>query len=244
MFSEAPELYDAIYGAFKDYDAEAARVAALLRELAPEARTVLDIGCGTGEHALRLSAEHGFEVAGLDIEPAFVERARQKMPSARFWQADMAAFDLGSRFDAVVCLFSAIGYLTDRARLESAARCFLQHLEPGGVAVVEPWFGPDAWTPGKVYVHTAAIPGGSVVRMSHSTREGRVSKLEFHYLIGTEAGIDHRVEHHELGLFTAEELAEVFSRAGFVSVQVDPEGLTGRGLVVGVGPGGGAPPAH
>jgi len=45
MFSKAPEFYDAIYGAFKDYDAEAERVAQLLQEAAPTARRILDVGC-------------------------------------------------------------------------------------------------------------------------------------------------------------------------------------------------------
>lgn len=236
MFSKAPELYDVIYGAFKDYHGEAARIAQLLRDVAPNARRLLDVGCGTGEHAVRLQRDHGFDVSGLDIEPAFVQRARAKLPSAEFWRADMADFDLNVQFDAVVCLFSSIGYLTDLRRLEAAARCFLRHLSPGGVVVVEPWFPPESWQPGRVYLHTGQIDGGHVVRMSHSTVEGRVSKLKFHYLIGTSEGIDHRVEHHELGLFAASELTGAFGRAGFTSIRYDPEGLTGRGLLIATGP--------
>jgi SAM-dependent methyltransferase len=232
VFSETPELYDAIYGAFKDYDAEAAQVARLLNEIAPGACRLLDVGCGTGEHARRLHEVHGFTVAGLDIEPTFVEIARRKLPSAEFRQGDMADFDLGVPFDAVLCLFSSIGYLTDLSRVERAARCFLRHLVPGGVAVVEPWFPPAAWHPGRVYVHTADTETGRIVRMSHSSVEGRISRIEFHYLIGSGSGIEHRIERHELGLFTSGELVDAFGRAGFASVDHDPEGLTGRGLLV------------
>jgi SAM-dependent methyltransferase len=232
VFSEAPELYDSIYGAFKDYDSEARQIAELLRELAPNAHTVLDVACGTGEHALRLSSVHGFAVAGLDIEPTFVELARAKVPEAEFRTGDMADFELGRQFDVIVCLFSSIGYLTDPERVEAAARSFHRHLTPGGVAVVEPWFSPEGWTPGRVYVHTAEGDAGHVVRMSHSTVEGRISKLEFHYLIGTPEGIEHRIEHHELGLFTTGELTGAFRRAGFTSVRHDPKGLTGRGLLI------------
>ena len=65
MFKESAEFYDAIY-CFKDYATEAAQIAALVRATHPGARRVLDVACGTGEHARHLSASHGFEVDGLD----------------------------------------------------------------------------------------------------------------------------------------------------------------------------------
>jgi ubiquinone/menaquinone biosynthesis C-methylase UbiE len=203
-----------------------------LKDRMPRARTVLDVACGTGEHARLLRHEHGYEVDGLDIEPAFVELAREKVPTARFWQADMGDFDLGMRFDAVLCLFSSIGYLRSLERVESALRCFRRHLVPGGVAVVEPWLTPDVLQPGRVHVQSATAHDIQVVRMSHSASEGRLARITFHYLVGTSAGIDHRVEEHGLLMPTPEELGEAFARAGFVSVDHDPEGLTGRGLFI------------
>jgi ubiquinone/menaquinone biosynthesis C-methylase UbiE len=231
MFSESPELYDVIYGAFKDYRAEAATIAGLLRTLAPRAATILDVACGTGEHARWLRDDHGYAVYGLDIEPAFVEIARRKVPAATFWQGDMADFTLDARFDAILSLFSSIGYLRTLDRVAQALACFRRHLNPDGLVLVEPWFPPDAWHPGRVYVHTGESGGVRVVRMSHSTVEGRISRLDFHYLVGTDAGIEHRVETHELGLFTTAELTACLTRAGFRDVGHDPGGLTGRGLL-------------
>ena len=60
MFSESAELYDLIYSRFKDYPAEARQLAELIRRERPGARTVLDVACGTAEHARLLTAEHGF----------------------------------------------------------------------------------------------------------------------------------------------------------------------------------------
>ena len=142
----------------------------------------------------------------------------------------MAEFDLADRFDVILCLFSSMGYLRELGRVEQALRCFHRHLKPGGVVLLEPWFGPDTWSPGGVYVHTSESGETTVVRMSHSTTRGRLSELEFHYLIGTRAGVEHRVERHTLGLFTTEEIADRFRRAGFSQVAYHPEGLTGRGL--------------
>src|SRR5512144_2010387 len=83
MFTASAELYDLIYGAFKDYAAETTQVAELLRRVNPRCASVLDVACGTGEHARRL-ADHGFRVDGLDLNPAFLSIARKKHPAGRF----------------------------------------------------------------------------------------------------------------------------------------------------------------
>jgi predicted TPR repeat methyltransferase len=53
MFSASAEFYDLIYSTFKDYEAEAAQMASLLRRLNPRFKTVLDVECGTGDAAPR-----------------------------------------------------------------------------------------------------------------------------------------------------------------------------------------------
>ncbi|MDX1647692.1 MAG: methyltransferase domain-containing protein [Longimicrobiales bacterium] len=232
MFSQTPELYDAVYGAFKDYEEESRRVARLLQELAPGAREILDVACGTGEHARHLQRDHGYRVTGLDIERAFVELARAKVPEAAFHHADMSRFDLGTRFDAVVCLFSSIGYLIEPERLDSAFRCFADHLKSGGVAVIEPWLTPADWNPGQVHVHRGETGDVQVVRMSHSSVEDRISRIEFHYLVGSVEGVEYRVEEHRLALREVSEVSDALERAGFESVRFDEEGLNDRGVIL------------
>ena len=230
MFSRTPELYDLIYGPIKDYAAEAGRIAALLHDRVPAARRILDVGCGTGEHARRLQSEHGYAVDGLDIEPGFVRLAQAKLPTSRVWVGDMADFDVPARYEVILCLFSSIGYVRTLDRVTATLRCFRRHLEPEGLILVEPWFTPDHWTPGRVYVQATEANDVHVVRMSHSTVEGRVSKLVFHYLVGDAGGIRSEVESHELGLFTQEEMTACFEAAGLPDVSFDEDGLTGRGL--------------
>ena len=230
MFSESPELYDLIYGSFKDYETESSEIAGLLARIAPEAGQILDVGCGTGEHARHLRRTHGYEVDGLDLEPGFIELAQGKMPGARFWCADMAEFSIDATFDAVICLFSSIGYLPTTEALTSALSCFRAHLRPGGVVVVEPWFEPGQWQAGRIYAHTSEAEGIHVVRMSHSRLQGRTTLLTFHYLVGTENGIEHRTEPHEMTLFTRDEMIGSFAAAGFADVDYDPVGPIGRGL--------------
>jgi SAM-dependent methyltransferase len=83
---------------------------------------VLDVGCGTGEHAL-LAAAAGLEVTGVDAAPTAIRAAREKAAQrsleARFevWDAlDLPA--LGVAFDTVLdCGLFHVFDDDDRARL-------------------------------------------------------------------------------------------------------------------------------
>jgi SAM-dependent methyltransferase len=230
-YSQAAEFYDLLYGGMKDYEAEADLLVSLIREATPQATTVLDVGCGTGAHA-RLLTDRGLLVDGLDIEPAFVDIAREKCPEGEFRTGDMRAFDLPERYDAVVCLFSAIGYVLDEEGLHAAVACMARHLSPSGVLIVDPWFEPGKLTEGWVTTLSGESEDTSVVRMSRNVIEGRVSTLEFEYLVGTSAGIERRSEVHELGLFTQDQMEAAFRAAG-LSVERKPEMLRTRGIYVG-----------
>lgn len=229
MVSASAEVYDLIYSGFKDYADEASQLACLIRGAHPGAQRILDVACGTAEHARLLTRAHGFVVDGLDLDPAFVRIARRKLPSASVYEADMSTFDLPVRYDAILCLFSSIAYLRDLATVRRALERFRHHLAPGGIILLEPWFAPGAMQAGRTYLKTAEAAGVTVCRMSRVEVEGRVSRLHFHYLIGRETGIEHATECHELGLFTVDEMLECFRQAG-LAAEHDPRGPYGRGL--------------
>ena len=230
MFNASAEYYDVIYTAFKDYAAEVAQVTTLLRRLNSRCHALLDVGCGTGEHARRLAGE-GFAVDGLDIEPAFVRIASQKHPAGRFVVADMSDFHLPGRYDALLCLFSSIGYLCTLDRVTRALTCFREHLAPGGVALVEPWFPPGVFEANREITHSGDAQGVRVSRHARTEVTGTLSRLVFEYEIEDHGEIRRVSEVHELGLFTTGEMIQAFLEAG-LDVQHDPEGLTGRGLFI------------
>jgi SAM-dependent methyltransferase len=229
MFVESAELYDAIYH-FKDYPRECQRLHAIISKAVPDARTILDVACGTGEHAKFLKEHHAID--GVDINQNYLLAARLKNPSGTYSCADMTELDLGRTYDVVTCLFSAIGNVKTIERLESAVDHMARHVKPGGVLIVEPWFSPDQWNPGQVFIHGGEMPDGKVCRMSLSRREGHLSVLDFHYLHGTRQGIIAYSERLELGLFTRTEMTQAFVAAG-MDVTYDPDGLMGRGLYIG-----------
>ena len=229
MFSASAEYYDLIYSTFKDYAAEADRIAALARQARPGCRTVLDVACGTGEHA-RLLADRGFEVDGLDLDPAFLRIARRKHPAGRFFEADMGSFTLPHRYDLVICLFSSIGYLTTLDRVTRALVRFREHLTPGGVVMVEPWFEPGVLDPSRVTTNIGEAPGLRVTRTARVEVDDRLSRLFFDYEIGDATGTRRASEVHEMALYTRSELLQAFRDAG-LEAQFDETGLfDNRGL--------------
>ena len=230
MFSASAEFYDLIYSTFKDYTGEAAQIAALLRQLTPQCESVLDVACGTGEHA-RLLAAHGFVVDGIDLDPAFVRIAERKHPAGRFFVADMSDFHLAQRYNAVLCLFSSIGYLQTIDRVRRAFTCFRDHLTAEGIIVVEPWFAPGILDTGRVTRQTGEANGIRVFRVSRLEIEGTISRLHFDYEISDPTGLRSASEVHELGLFTPAELLRTFREAG-LQADYDPKGFTDRGLYV------------
>ena len=228
MFSRSARIYDAIYASVRDYPLEAAELDRLIQERRPGARTLLDVACGTGAHLEHLT---GYEVEGLDLEPEMLAVARERLPAVAFHEDDMASFDLRKRFDAVVCMFSSIGYVRTEERLRSAIASMARHLEPGGVLVVEPWLSPDVWMDRHVGAVFVDDPELKIARMNVAQREGTVSMFEFEYLVGTPDGIERFTERHELGLFRVEQYLQAFRIAG-LEAEHDQEGPMGRGLYI------------
>lgn len=229
MFRETARYYDRIYS-HKDYGGEVEKILSIVEgELHIDGRRLLDVACGTGLHLERLRVH--FEAEGLDLSPELLEIARERNPGLRFHQADMRTFALDVRYEVVTCLFSSIGYMTTVGDLHRAIERMAAHLVAGGLLIVEPWLTPEMWEPNTVHALFIDDPELKIARVNTSFIEGRLSIFDLHHLIGTPEGTEHIVEHHELGLYTVDEMTEAFVAAG-LDVRYDPEGLTERGLYV------------
>jgi SAM-dependent methyltransferase len=225
MYSASAEYYDLVYSK-KDYRGETDRLRELFRRCVPEGRTILDIACGTGEH-LRFLPE--YEVAGIDLEPALVRIASEKRPDGNFQVADMQRFELGRKFDLLICLFSAIGHLLTAEAILSALGCFKSHLAPGGAIFIEPFIEPNAWRAGEANIATGADGGRKVCRLMTSDRKGDVAILIGHHLFADGIDVRYAVERHELLLLDHDQWKDLFRRAG-LSVEYLPDAFSSRGL--------------
>ena len=232
VFEGSAHVYDLIYEAVgKDYAAEARDLDALIQTRNPGATSLLDVACGTGGHLARLH-EH-YEVTGVDLDPGMLDEARRKLPEVALVEADMRSFRLGRRFDAVICLFSSIGYMPTTSDLDAAITNMAAHLDPGGVLVVDGWVRPDAWRgPVSTHVETATSDTLKVARCGVSRREANKTFLEIHHLVASAVGVEHLVNHHELTLFTPHEYEAAFARA-VLSVETIASPLPDRDRYIG-----------
>lgn len=104
-----------------------------------EGSSFLDIGCGAGR-ALRLAADRGADVTGLDAAPGLLEIARRRVPGATLIQGELQTLPFGAdEFDAVSG-FNSFQYAADPlAALQEAKRV----TRPGGRILALVWSPPE-----------------------------------------------------------------------------------------------------
>jgi len=159
VFGAYSQYYDLLYKD-KDYAGETAYVRSLIEHYCPDARSVLDLGCGTGRHALLL-AESGYRMTGVDRSPEMLNAANLQLESASperaarlassgaaptFLQGDVRTVRVGQKFDVVISLFHVMSYQTSNDDLRAALATVREHLLPGGVAIFDCWYGPAVLT--------------------------------------------------------------------------------------------------
>ena len=234
MYGRSAEIYDLLYTAtgIKNFAAEAADLHAVIGSARPGATSLLDVACGTG--ALLAEMRRWYAVEGVDLSPDMLAVARRRLPDIALTEADMRTLDLGRTFDAVTCLFSSIGYITEQAELAPTIARLAAHVAPGGLLIIDGWLRPDRWTDGYRAEPEVADDGQTtVVRLALSRREGAITHLDMHHLVRTANTIEHFSELHRLRLTPTDEYVAAVAAAG-LSARVSADYMPGRDRVIGL----------
>ncbi|MBN1755120.1 class I SAM-dependent methyltransferase [bacterium] len=146
VFDKYAIFYDILY-ADKDYRAECDFVQTLLDKYAiGQVKTILDLGCGTGNHAQFL-AQRGYSVTGIDLSLEMLKIARGKnIEGAEFILGDLRHLDLKRKFHAAIAMFAVVSYQITNQDLLLTFKSVARHLKKGGIFLFDFWFGPAVLT--------------------------------------------------------------------------------------------------
>jgi glycine/sarcosine N-methyltransferase len=140
-------LYDAFsedYDRFVNWEARLAFELPFFRSVFERyaVKRLLDVACGTGQHAIALARE-GYEVTATDLSAAMVERAQANAAAAgvrlhihRLGFGELAGA-LEGLYDAIICLGNSLPHITDAIALREALEDFTHVLKPGGIVVIQ-----------------------------------------------------------------------------------------------------------
>ncbi|MBA3672123.1 MAG: class I SAM-dependent methyltransferase [Gemmatimonadaceae bacterium] len=230
--------YDLLYRD-KDYDGEVALLVRLLDRHGAEGCRVLDIGCGTGQHAVRL-ASCGFDVTGIDRAAAMLVLARANATRSlddaaarpRFVAGDARTFRLGGApFDVALMMFGVLGYQLGNREVRDALDTVRAHLKPGGLFVCDVWYGPAvlAVRPSE-RTKVVDTVDGHVERSARGTLDDFTHQVAVHYdlrHVRDSEVVSEVHETHRMRFFFAQELALFFETAGLEMLALhafdDPE---------------------
>jgi len=76
----------------------------LIRAAKPDAKNVLELGCGTG--SILKCLQDAYKASGLDISGKMLSVARKKVPRSKLFRQDMVDFRIDGRFDVIFCVYS------------------------------------------------------------------------------------------------------------------------------------------
>jgi SAM-dependent methyltransferase len=221
VFHRIADYYDVIYEA-KNYDQESTFVSDVVAMFATiPVHDVLDLGCGTGGHLLRMT-RMGWRPTGVDLSERMLDISRRKLQAAGFEvplvQADLRSFDLGTKFDLITCLFSSFGYVTENSGVRSALEHVRRHLKIGGLFVMEFWNGAAVLSQRpEARVYRYKRDGLTVIRTAQPSLDtiNHTATIRYDILAvrGSEV-VDQLTEEHVVRFFFPQELAFHLEIAG------------------------------
>jgi SAM-dependent methyltransferase len=148
VFNQYARYYDLMYQD-KDYKSEADFIKGLLDQYAANTEFILELGCGSGSHAIYLS-EMGYTLHGIDKSEQMLSMARTKalklnapdLIRLSWTQADICHVQLNRQFDAIVSLFHVMNYQVDNEDIANLFKTVDRHLKTDGIFIFDCWNGP------------------------------------------------------------------------------------------------------
>lgn len=130
LYNSLAEVYEAMYKTFINYEEEFALYKNLLSKY--NCRSVLEIGCGTGNLAGRFS-KNGFDYTGMDISDEMLALAKNNNSGCKFLQGAMQQFILPQQVQSAIITGRTISYLLTNKDVSDSLGTINKNLEAPGI---------------------------------------------------------------------------------------------------------------
>ena len=134
-------LYNLLYKN-KNYNKEFLFIKKILRKFLSNPKTLVDLGCGTGEYS-KLMTNLGLEVIGVDKSKHMLNIARKKYKKnkkLKFVHSDIKNLNIKKKFDIVSALFHILSYQTQNKNIKNFFEVSQKLLKKKGILIFDFWF--------------------------------------------------------------------------------------------------------
>ncbi len=107
----------------------------LFQKFAPKAKSLLELGCGSG--SLLRFFRHHYECQGIELSAAMAARARRKVPGVPITVGDICKVQVRDPVDLIVCAFDTINHIPDFRLWQQVFRRVRAQLNPGGIFIFD-----------------------------------------------------------------------------------------------------------
>lgn len=220
--------YDNLYHD-KDYEKECDFLENIFGKYKKKVMTILDLGCGTGGHAIIL-AQRGFEVTGVDRSKEMLVAAKKKSKAASvkgaYHHSSIQDLKLNEKFDAVISMFAVMSYQTENKVLASACKTAKAHLKKGGLFIFDAWHGLGVMTDPPTE-RTKEVKSGDerIIRITKPHINALAHTVDTNFRVLTfrkDVLISETDETHTMRFFFPQEIKYFLESAGFSGVKFCP----------------------
>ena len=215
-FTGLAKYYDVTHQ-WRDYSLQTSFLQEVIQKYKEDCKYVIDLACGTGEHAYRLS-ETGYKITGIDNSEEMLAIASKKSAKTNWLLSDLMTFDSLNHFDLAYCLGMMVHYIYSPHRLVTFLSKVKDVLHPAGIFVIDiinPWYVID-WASINHFLSTDENHEIYILEKSEMDKRSRIRHNDYTWFV-KDSGKQMRqyTLFENLRLWFVDEMEHFLAEAGF-----------------------------
>jgi len=219
MYKNFSKVYD-IMMEYADYDGWKDIIEEKIERYGDSPKTILDLGCGTGEVLIRLNSK--YEMTGVDLSKEMVEIANRKIDTVSFYVQDMRKLKLDKKHDVVISLFDTVNHLISLEGLKKTFSSVWENLNEDGLYIFDVVTRElmEEMFPGGNFIDDR---GDIMIIWEHEEdAEGGIDYVDTTFFVKQKNGMFKKItEEYVKKIFTVDEIMNAAKEVGFQVVEVE-----------------------